>query len=301
MNIKHLLHSFSAAVISIGLVALAFGSGIVLASWVHLQIKEPATITTIFPAPITLDETALKARAAIVYDPTNGRILYAKNAHQQLPLASLTKLMTAEAVLEHMAADTPIQITKKDLDPDGDWGLRAGDTLPLFDLLKLGLIASSNDAMAAAAASLGSNYLELMNNMASKLGLTKTYFLNPTGLDVSRDSAGAYGSAYDMARLAATFFKKYPEYFSLTTNRKVSVQSGTRTLSAAATALPLSSLPGFVGAKTGYTDLAGGNLVVIFDIEIGHPLVAVVLGSTEQGRFEDIRTLADTIRTNEVQ
>lgn len=71
--------------------------------------------------------------------------------------------------------------------------------------------------------------------------------------------------------------------------------------SAVATALPLSSLPGFVGAKTGYTDLAGGNLVVIFDIEIGHPLVAVVLGSTEQGRFDDIRTLAHAIRTNETQ
>lgn len=301
MNIKHISQSLSTAVISVGLVVLAFGGGVVMVSLVHLQVKEPLAHTATFPAPITLDETALKAKAAILYDPTNGRILYAKNAQQQLPLASLTKLMTAEVVLRHMAADTPVQITKKDLNADGDWGLRAGDILPLFDLLKLGLIASSNDAMAAAAASLGSNYLATMNNMASKLGLTKTYFLNPTGLDISRDSAGAYGSAYDVARLAAAFFKEYPDYFSLTTSRSVSVQSGTRTLSAAATALPLSSLPGFVGAKTGYTDLAGGNLVVIFDIEIGHPLVAVVLGSTEQGRFDDVRTLAHTIRTNKTQ
>ena len=301
MSIKHISQSLSAAVISIGLVVLAFGGGIVMVSLVHLQIKEPVAHTATFPAPITLDEAALKAKAAIVYDPTNGRILYAKNAQKQLPLASLTKLMTAEVVLGQMAANTSVQITKKDLDADGDLGLRAGDTLSLFDLLKLGLVASSNDAMAAAAASLGSNYLTAMNDMANKLGLTKTYFLNPTGLDLSRDSAGAYGSAYDVARLAATFYKEYPDYFSLTTNRKVTVQSGTRTLSAVATALPLSSLPGFIGAKTGYTDLAGGNLVVIFDIEIGHPLVAVVLGSTEQGRFDDIRTLAHAIRTNESQ
>lgn len=101
----------------------------------------------------------------------------------------------------------PCADNKKDLDADGDLGLRPGDTLSLFDLLKLGLVASSNDAMTAAAASLGSNYLTAMNDMANKLGLTKTYFLNPTGLDVNHDSAGAYGSAYDVARLASAFTK----------------------------------------------------------------------------------------------
>lgn len=297
MNIKNILQSFSSVVMSTGLVAVAFVGGVLLVSLAHVRIKQP-TPPTQFPAPISLPDNALQAKAAILYDPSTGRILFAKNAQKQLPLASLTKLMTAEAVLSHVAADTPIHITKKDLDADGDWGLRPGDTLPLFDLLKLGLIASSNDAMAAAAGSLGSNYLETMNARASTLGLTKTYFLNPTGLDVSADSAGAYGSAYDVARLAATFFKEYPNYFTLTTHSKVSVQSGTRTLSAAATALPLRNLPGFIGAKTGYTDLAGGNLVAIFDLEIGHPLVAVVLGSTEQGRFDDIRTLVHAIRTN---
>lgn len=297
MNIKNLLQSLSSAIISVGLVAVAFVGGVVLVSLAHVQIKKPAPSTP-FPAPISLDEHALQAQAAILYDPSTGRILFAKNAQKQLPLASLTKLMTAEAVLSQVAADTPIHITKKDLDADGDWGLRPGDILPLFDLLKLGLIASSNDAMAAAAGSLGSNYLDTMNSRANSMGLTKTYFLNPTGLDLSANSAGAYGSAYDVARLAATFFKEYPDYFTLTTHPKVSVQSGTRTLSAAATALPLLSLPGFIGAKTGYTDLAGGNVVAIFDVEIGHPLVAVVLGSTEQGRFNDIRTLVHAVRTN---
>lgn len=78
MSIKHISQSLSAAVISIGLVVLAFGGGIVIVSLVHLQIKEPVAHTATFPAPITLDEAALKAKAAILYDPTNGRILYAK-------------------------------------------------------------------------------------------------------------------------------------------------------------------------------------------------------------------------------
>ena len=64
-----------------------------------------------------------------------------------------------------------------------------------------------------------------------------------------------------------------------------------RTLTAAGDRAPLQNIPGFIGAKTGYTDLAGGNLVAVFDIDIGHPLIAVVLGSTEEGRFTDIETL----------
>ena len=56
------------------------------------------------------------------------------------------------------------------------------------------------------------------------------------------------------------------------------------------------TIPGFIGAKTGYTDLAGGNLVAMFYAEIGHPLVVVVLGSTKQGRFDDIRTLISAVR-----
>lgn len=293
-TLTYIRHFFTAATVSLVLVVGAFGAGVL--SITFLQGPAILPTTTLFPAAITLDPARLHAQAAIVYDPTDGRILYAKNADRQLPLASLTKLMTAEIVLSH-AATTSVRITKKDLEPMGDWGLRVGDLVPLFDLLQLGLIASSNDAMAAAAASVGDNYVETMNSTAHTLGLTKTQFYNATGLDESADMAGGYGSAYDVARLAAAFFAHYPSYFALTTHSKVTVGSTGRTLSAPATAAPLLNLPGLVGAKTGYTDLAGGNLVAIFDIEIGHPIVAVVLGSTESGRFDDIRTLASAIRT----
>lgn len=298
MTLHRALQSAAALVLAVLLVVLAFGSGVVAVAFLHTRATH-APLATVFPRPITLPDSALTAKAAILYDPTDGRILYAKNAQAPLPLASLAKLMTAEVALNHLSPDTPVHITQADLEPSGDWGLRPGDVLPLSDLLRLGLIASSNDAMAAAAAQVGSHYLDTMNKTASDMGLTKTHFLNPTGLDVNSGAAGAYGSAYDIARLAAAFFKQYPQYFSLTTNQKVSVVSGGRTLSAAATAAPLRTLPGFIGAKTGYTDLAGGNLVVLFDIEIGHPLVAVVLGSTEKARFDDINTLVHAIRNNQ--
>jgi D-alanyl-D-alanine carboxypeptidase (penicillin-binding protein 5/6) len=254
----------------------------------------------VFPPAITLAPQALAAQAAILYDPTDGRVLFQKNADFSLPLASLTKIMTAETVLAASGGNNPkITITPADtaLEADaGDWGFRAGDVVALSDLIKIGLVASSNEAMAAAAGSLGSNYLDQMNKTAGSLGLSHTYFLNPTGLDLNVETSGAYGSAYDVARLTAAFYETYPQYFTLTQQSIVSIPASGRTLSVAATTVPLQNIPGFMAAKTGYTDLAGGNLVAVFDIEVGHPLIAVALGSTETGRFDDVRTLINAVR-----
>lgn len=281
---------------------LAFGVAlcIVVAAFVAgaalTQMHRAPAAAQAYPRAVSLAPDALLAQAAVLYDATSGRILYQKNASTQLPLASLTKLVTAQTVLSRRDPSTVVTITPADLKPEGGGGLEAGDTLTLDALLRFGLVASNNDAMAAAASSLGDNYLSALNQTAQTLNLTKTYFLNPTGLDLTDETSGAYGSAYDVARLAAAFYKNHPAYFELTTYPDVSIQDGSRTLTAAATAKPLQDIPGFVGAKTGYTDLAGGNLAAIFDLEPGRPVVAVVLHSTEPGRFSDIKTLIDAVR-----
>ncbi|MDZ4226360.1 MAG: hypothetical protein U1C66_02630, partial [Patescibacteria group bacterium] len=69
-----------------------------------------------------------------------------------------------------------------------------------------------------------------------------------------------------------------------------------RILFATSTAAPLLDMPGFVGAKTGFTDLAGGNLVAAFDLELGRPVVIVALGSTLEGRFADVKLLLEAAR-----
>jgi D-alanyl-D-alanine carboxypeptidase len=274
----------------------AFGGGVVLVLLHDGFDPRSATANVLFSGVPSLTPEKLEAQAAVVYDPGTGKILFAKNADISLPLASITKLMTAEIVLSSKDPNTPITITARMLAPAGDWGFRAGDTVPLKELLKFGLIASSNDAMQAAAESLGPNYIEYMNTVAGNLELNRTHFLNPTGLDISSSVSGAYSSAYDVARLAALFYRQFPSYFELTQRSSVSIQSGDRTLSAPATALPLLSTPGFIGAKTGYTDQAGGNLVAVFDVEIGHPLIGVVLGSSHDGRFSDMQILMSAAR-----
>ena len=99
-----------------------------------------------------------------------------------------------------------------------------------------------------------------------------------------------------MARLAAIFYKDHPDFFELTTRPEVSIDQNGKELKAGATATPLQGIPGFVAAKTGYTDLAGGNLVAVFDLEPGLTVIAAVLGSTHEGRFSDVTALIAAAR-----
>lgn len=250
-----------------------------------------------YPEKITLAPEALTAKSAVVYDPTTKRILYSKNPNMQLPLASLTKLMAAAAVLAAREENTYVAITLDDLAPEGDWDLHVGEEWPLRDLVTFGLVASSNDAIAAAAASMGGSVIDSMNSAAKDLGLSHTYFLNPTGLDEDLETAGGYGTAHDMALLTEVFLEKFPAFFEATAKPVVVIQNGDHVIQADSTAEPILTIPGLIGAKTGYTDLAGGNLVAAFDIELGHPLIIAVLGSTREGRFEDVKTLLNALRT----
>jgi len=257
----------------------------------------------VVPHSVTLADNALEAKAAVLYDPATGQILYSKNAEVTMPLASLTKLMTAQTVLNTIPTNTLITLSKKDVSVEGDagdWNLKEGDTMTLSNIIRLGLGASSNHAMSAAAAALGASYVSDLNKTAAQLGLAHTYFLNSTGLDLSTDTSGAYGSASDVAHLAAAFMRDYPNYFELSVKPSVTVPVRTgntnHEVTASPTALPILDIPGIIGAKTGYTDLAGGNLVVAFDGDINHPLIAVVLGSSEEGRFADMRRLITAAR-----
>lgn len=296
MTLRNIFITLSVLLVAALVVAGAFGAG---AAAVALQ-ETPTLAASVHLSSVPLAPEQLSAKAALLYDPTSGRILFQKNGDAQLPLASITKLMSAYVALEARAGNTRVTITEEDLLPEGDWGLLPGDTFTLQDLLRLSLVGSSNDAVTAAAHSGGSDYLARMNAAAAELGLSRTYFYNPTGLDLNESTPGAFGSAYDVARLMAAFMEAYPAYLEETSAWSTSVITPERqmVISVEATAAPLSHLPGFVGAKTGYTDLAGGNLVAVFDLSIGRPVIAVVLGSTREGRFTDVRTLINAVQKN---
>jgi len=297
MNDIH--QSIGVGALALLLVAGAFGGGVYAALRLDPQALSAAAYDAGSPTPaVALDPSALQARAAVLYDLQGGRVLYQKNANEQLPLASLTKLMAAQTVLSVKEPATPVLITQADVRTEGNSGMRAGETMTLGDLITLALVASSNDAIMAAAGSLGGDPIAKMNATARGLGLTKTVFYNPTGLDVNTNQAGAYGSAYDVARLAALFYADHPDFFELTTLPDVQVDGGNKEIDLVSTTVPLRSIPGFVAAKTGYTDLAGGNVVAVFDLEPGRTVVAAVLGSTHKGRFDDMKMLIEAARNS---
>lgn len=244
----------------------------------------------------------LQGKAFFVYDVKENTVLYAKNEETQFPLASLTKVMTALIAEELSPEGILITIDSNALETEGDSGLLIGEQWRLKDITDLTLVSSSNDG-ARALASLGSlvaqdestppeeSFVRQMNSKARSIGLQQTYFLNESGLDVNSSTSGAYGSAEDMALLFAYVLDHYPELLEATT------QSGLRTSSlsvahvASNTNDIAGSIPGILASKTGFTELAGGNLVVAFEAGPTRTIVISVLGSTVDGRFDDMEKL----------
>jgi D-alanyl-D-alanine carboxypeptidase (penicillin-binding protein 5/6) len=267
------------------------------------QVASAAEAATTQPDPFAGIE--LQGESAYVLDLRTGHVLFSRNPDTQLPLASLTKVALALAVSEVLAPDTIITIPYDTAPAGSAERLARGEKWTLQNVLNFTLIASSNggaDILAAAAdadirarypeAPAGSAALWRMNDIARNLGLANTYFLNDNGLDLSTTQAGAYGSARDVAALFAHAASTSPATFAGTTRDGMLLTSvsGAKT-SAFNTNQALGSIPGLIMGKTGYTDLAGGNLAIVFDVGPAHPVVAVIMHSTESGRFDDMKKL----------
>jgi len=133
--------------------------------------------------------------------------------------------------------------------------------------------------------------IEKMNEKVNELGLAQTYFLDEAGLDVSDTQSGAYGSAVDVAKMFAYALDTIPASLEATTLTDTWFDEGNESYPAINTNKIIGSIPGLIAGKTGYTDLAGGNLVVAFDAGLSEPIIVAVLGSTKSGRFTDVKKL----------
>ncbi len=247
------------------------------------------------------ENISLVGKAAIVYDLTNRQTLYAQNAYTPLPLASITKLLTVYAASNVLQPNSVVAITPRALAQDGshaDVGFVDGETLAFEDIARLTLAASSNigaEAIAEAADSAeNTDTTSLLSTAAQQAGLAQTHALNATGLDRSATVSGSYGSAHDVAVLAGNLLKNDPRIAAASTQSSTSVTSfeGIRH-GFANTNTHITEYPGLLLSKTGFTDLAGGNLVIVVDAGSNHPVAIVVLGSTENGRFTDVSQLME--------
>src|SRR3989338_10960681 len=251
----------------------------------------------------------LEARAAYVYDARTKAVLFAKNENIPLPLASLTKIMSALVAEDLSPLYGIVTVSEEALKAEGDSGFFRDEKWTLKDILDFSLLSSSNDGMRAVALSLGAlskagasseeiigDFVGEMNRKASELGLKNTYFWNETGLDESDLKGGAYGTARDISTLLEYALINYPEMFAATRESVGAFQSldNHRHLAKNTNGLA-TEIPGLLASKTGYTNTAGGNLVIAFDPELGRPIIVSILGSSEQGRFEDVHILVRAV------
>jgi D-alanyl-D-alanine carboxypeptidase len=221
-----------------------------------------------------------------------GRELWSRAADQERAMASTTKIMTALLALEHAEPSDVVTVTMSAAAVGGSGVyLRAGEELTVEELLYAMMLESDNSAAHALAAHVAGSvdaFVAMMNERASELGLTKTSFRNPHGLDAE----GHHSSAADLARL--TRFAMLDEDFRRvvgTPEATISGPNGARTL--VNSNLLLQSVDGANGVKTGWTTPAGYCLVATAqrgEVE----LVSVVLGSSsEMRRFEEAQSLLE--------
>lgn len=253
-------------------------------------------------APFT--DMNLTADAVYVWDVQNQRALYKDDDTKKLPLASVTKLMTTLLAHELLPEDANVSISSAALSQDGDSGLLLNETFKRLTLSDYVLMTSSNDGAFALAETGGAvlaedavaAFVAAMNIRAKEIGLQDTDFANPTGLDIDTTTAGAYGTAKDMTFLMEHIITHTPEILAFTQKDDARIYStGGEYHDANNTNYYIDEISGLIGSKTGYTDLAGGNLVIAYDAGLNRPIIISVLGSTQVGRFIDTLQLIEEV------
>lgn len=225
----------------------------------------------------------LDAISAVLVDNDSGKILFEKNANQKLPLASLTKVMTATIFLENgPGMDNDVVISSYDNAEGAHINLLPGDVVRTGDLFFTTLVGSKNNAAKALARSTGmstTDFVAKMNEKTSELDLSNTSFVEMTGLDWRNQA-----SASDYAKLSVYAYKKIEMLQASTTKAYgfYTINSG-KYLSCTNTNKLLNGGLYITGGKTGYLPYSWGgvnyNLMVKAKNNTGNEIVGVVMGN----------------------
>lgn len=222
-------------------------------------------------------QPSVSAKAAVLISADTGEILYSVNCNEKLPMASTTKIMTTLLCLESGGLYEEFTVDSEAIKVEGSsMGLQEGDIVTKYALCCGMLLPSGNDAANATAVKVGGsieNFVGMMNERAREIGLSRTFFATPSGLD----GEGHGSSAYDMAMLAREALKN-DVFREICSSESVKLSFGNppydRWLSN--TNKLLSMYDGVYGVKTGFTDDAGRCLVSACERD-GKELICVTL------------------------
>jgi D-alanyl-D-alanine carboxypeptidase len=256
--------------------------------------------------PQKIEGVEIRAESAYVWDIVGQRALFEKNPDEELPLASITKLMTALVAYELVPDDTMVTISNSAAAEQSGGGIKAGEVFEVKKLADFALVSSYNSAAHTLAESVGkelgsgdpmSQFVAAMNIKAKELDLNTLKYENSTGLDISTTKAGAYGTAREVSFLLEYIYSAYPQILWPTVAKSTKLFNADGDFHEADnTNDVIVEIPNLLGSKTGYTDLAGGNLTIVFDAGFGRPIVVTVLGSTRNERFADVKKLVAAVQ-----
>ncbi len=252
----------------------------------------PVSETSYLPVrDFNVPEPALEAKAATLFDIRSGRLLYSKNPNQRLPIASITKLMSALIILDNLNLNDIFTVPAEDINVDGKGAdFYKNEQLRGADLFKIMLIKSSNDAalvFATAAQKAGIDFVAKMNEKAQAIGMANTRFADPAGLN----DQDAFSTTSDLVKLV-----RYAARYDL-------ISQALRTKSATVTSIDgkavhnlvntnqlLGQIPDVIMGKTGYTDNALGTMALEVGINEGRDtIISVILGAKD--RFTETEKL----------
>lgn len=249
-------------------------------------------------------DPAVRAEAVLVVRLRNHETLFQRNADLRIPIASITKLMTALAFADAAAPLAPVTISdaakRVGKEDEKRSVLPAGEAVKAEDLLKLIIASSDSDAAYAAAEYVGgqgaptgalfqdtiARFVARMNDRAARLGLANTRFSNPSGMD----GPDNFSSAADLVRLAEEIASRHPELWSMSRIQETFIfgKAGTR-YGIVNTNPLLAEFPAIFGSKTGFEDEAKGALLLLYQLAPDERIAIVLLRSPD--RFADGRAL----------
>lgn len=235
----------------------------------------------------------ITAQAALVVDKDSGAVLLDYNSETQLPLASITKLMTALLVLEaEPDLKQKLLMIEADQREGADRFIKPGEDATLESYLKASLLGSANNATIALSRSTGltnQEFVDEMNAMARELGMTSTVFTDPSGLDPNNKSTARDIAVFLFAaqknQIIRSITSKFRDYIAV-------YPSGIRREIITTNQLIGSMIDVSLG-KTGYLEESLYNLVTVVKLKNSHEIFVVTLGSaSSQDRFADNKVLA---------
>jgi D-alanyl-D-alanine carboxypeptidase len=241
------------------------------------------------PFPMEDPKLEVNAESAIsVESNLNGaeKIIFEKNGNTQLPIASLTKLMTAVIVLDNYNLSDTIVVDKiADSQNPMKQDVKLGDMMPVESFLDIMLIESSNKSAYALSEKMGEPaFVSLMNRKAREIGMENTFFIDPTGLSPENVS-----TANDLASFAKYILKNYPLIAEISRIKELYVPGVGDIIN---TNQILQEFPNVICSKTGFTTEAKGCLLLVMNNpQNNNYLISVILGADD--RFSEMKKLID--------